>query len=92
MLETEHAEQTRLLVETFLERETKSWRLNGPSGNGGGDRERHKHGDGVATLTYLVRFRKRSQPEAVVDRLKAVGQSSHFSVRLETVNEPLGRL
>src|SRR6266576_495582 len=37
-------------------------------------------------LTYLVRFRKDSQPEAIVERLKAVVQSSHFSVRLENGN------
>ena len=82
VIETEHSEQTRLLVETFLERETKSWRLDGASPH----RSRHKHASGTATLMYLVRFRKRSQPEAIVERLKAVGQSANFSVRLETGN------
>ena len=85
VLETEHAEQTRLLVETFLERETKSWRLDGASRNGA-NRERHKYAGGIATLMYLVRFRKRSQPEAIVERLKALGESANFSVRLETGN------
>jgi hypothetical protein len=87
VLETEHAERTRLLVETFLERETKSWRLDGASGNGGGHRDRYKGASGLATLMYLVRFRKGSHPEAIVERLKAVGRSSHFSVRLETGDE-----
>ena len=87
VLETEHTERTRLLVETFLERETKSWRLDGASPNSAGNRDRHKHASDVATLMYLVRFRKGSQPEAIVERLKALGQSSHFSVRLETGND-----
>jgi len=91
VLETEHAERTRLLVETFLERETKSWRLDRASPNHIG-RDRHKHASGVATLMYLVRFRKGSQPEAIVERLKALGQSSHFSVRLETGNEVVEQL
>jgi hypothetical protein len=46
VVETEHSEQTRLLVETFLERETKSWRLDGASPS----RDRHKHASGIATL------------------------------------------
>jgi hypothetical protein len=87
VLETEHAERTRLLVETFLKRETKSWRLGAASPNRTGNRDRRKHAGGVATLMYLVRFRKGSQPEAIVERLKALGQSSHFSVRLETGND-----
>jgi hypothetical protein len=87
VLETEHAERTRLLVETFLERETKRWRLDGAARNGGGNRDRPRHASGVATLMYLVRFRKGAQPEAIVERLKAVGQSSQFSVRLETGDE-----
>jgi hypothetical protein len=65
----------------------KSWRLDGASTYGAGSRARHKHPSGVATLMYLVRFRKGSQPEAIVERLKALGQSSHFSVRLETGSE-----
>lgn len=91
VLETEHVERTRILVETFLERETKSWRLDGASRNAGGNGDRHRHASGVATLMYLVRFRKGSQPEAIVERLKALGQSSHFSVRLETGNEVMER-
>ena len=86
VVDTEHAEQTRLLVETFLEREAKSWRLDGASPNGAEYRDRYKHASGIATLMYLVRFRKRSQPEAIVERLKALGQSANFSVRLETGN------
>jgi len=39
-----------------------------------------------------VRFRKGSQPEAIVERLKALGHSSHFSVRLETGNEVVEQL
>jgi hypothetical protein len=91
ILETEHLEQTRLLVETFLERETKAWRLDSVSGNGVGFRNRHKHESGVVTLTYRVRFRKSSQPEAIVERLKAVGHSSNFSVRLQSWNEVADR-
>ena len=48
--------------------------------------ESYKHAGGNTTLMYLVRFRKRSQPEAIVERLKALGQSANFSVRLETGN------
>jgi hypothetical protein len=92
ILETEHLEQTRLLAETFLERETKAWRLDSVSGNGVGYRERHKHESGVVTLTYRVRFRKNSQPEALVERLKAVGRSSNFSVRLQAWSEVADRV
>ena len=92
ILETEHLEQTRLLVETFLERETKAWRLDSVSGNGLGYRERHKHESGVVTLTYRVRFRKSSQPDAIIERLKAVGHSSNFSVRLQPSIEVADRV
>ena len=92
VLETAHPEQTRLLVEMFFERETKSWRLVDAPSNGNGNRERHKHASGVTNLTYLVRFRKGSQPEAIVERLEDVGQSSHFNVRLETGSEREGQL
>jgi len=92
ILQTEHLEQTRLLAETFLERETKSWRLDSVSGNGVGYREPHKHESSVVTLTYRVRFRKASQPEAIVERLKAVGRSSNFTVRLQSWNEVADRL
>ena len=91
VLETEHAERTRLLAETFLERETKSWRLVGAARNGSSNRDRHKDKSGVATFMYVVRFRKGAQPEAIVQRLKAIGQSSHFNVRLETGNEVVER-
>jgi len=91
VLETEHFEQTRLLVETFLDRETKSWSLEGTPGNGSGTQDKHIHGDGVATLTYVVRFRKRDQPDAIAERLRAVGLSSHFSVHMEAITEVLAQ-
>jgi Domain of unknown function (DUF4956) len=87
MIETTHAERARGLVETFLEREAKRWQLDGASGNGAsGNGERHAHTptDGRATLLYLVRFRKRSRPDVILERLKALGHPSEFTVHLET--------
>jgi hypothetical protein len=81
MIETAHAERARDLVETFLEREAKGWQLDGASDNGG--RHAHTHTDGRATLLYLVRFRKHSHPDMILERLKALGQSSEFTVHLE---------
>ena len=82
VIETEHAERTRLLVEMFLERETKRWRLDGSTGNGNGLGKRSPNGR--ATLMYLVRFRRNAPPATVLERLSAVGQPEDFTVRLET--------
>jgi hypothetical protein len=81
VIETDHAERARLLVEMFLERETKRWRLDGSTGSGNG--RGHTSPSGRAVLTYLVRFRRNTQPAAVLKRLSAVGQPSDFTVRLE---------
>jgi hypothetical protein len=83
VIETDHAERTRLLVEMFLERETKRWRLDGSTGNGDGNGRGRKSPSGRAMLMYLVRFRKNTQPATVLERLSAVGQPADFTVRLE---------
>jgi hypothetical protein len=36
------------------------------------------------TLLYLVRFRKHSHPNAIFERLEALGRQSEFTVHLET--------
>jgi hypothetical protein len=86
VIETDHAERTRLLVEMFLERETKRWRLDGSTGNGNGNGNGRggKSASGRAMLMYLVRFRKNTQPATVLERLSAVGLPADFTVRLET--------
>jgi len=40
-----------------------------------------------STLLYLVRFRRNSEPETLRDRLKSIGESSDFTVRLECAND-----
>ena len=97
VIQTNHPERTRLLVEMFLERETKRWRLDGATGNGNGNGgargARGLPANGNAnrrtTLMYLVRFRKSTQPEALLERLRAVGAPSDFTADLET--EPIGK-
>jgi hypothetical protein len=81
VIETDHAERARLLVEMFLERETKRWRLDGSTGNGNG--RGYTSPGGSAVLTYLVRFRRNTQPATVLKRLRAVGEPADFTVRLE---------
>ena len=85
VIETEHAERTRLLVEMFLERETKRWRLDGSTGtrSGNGDGHGRRSPNGRAVLMYLVRFRRNTPPATVLERLSAVGQPTDFTVRLE---------
>jgi hypothetical protein len=82
VVETAHAERARPLVETFLERETKRWQLDGSSGNG--ESHGHAHPSARVTLLYLVRFRKHSHPNAIFERLEALGRQSEFTVHLET--------
>jgi hypothetical protein len=83
VIETNHAERTRLLVEMFLERETKRWRLDGSTGTGNGNGRDPTRADRRMVLTYLVRFRRNTQPAAMLERLRAVGQPADFTVRLE---------
>lgn len=83
VIETDHAERTRLLVEMFLERETKRWRLDGSSGNGNGNGRDRTRAGGRTVLTYLVRFRRNTRPAAMLERLSAVGRPADFTVRLE---------
>jgi hypothetical protein len=87
VIETNHAERTRLLVEMFLERETKRWRLDGSTGTGigngnGNGRDRTSAGRRMV-LTYLVRFKRNTHPATVLKRLSAVGEPADFTVRLE---------
>jgi uncharacterized membrane protein YhiD involved in acid resistance len=92
VIQTTHPERTRLLVEMFLERETKRWRLDGSTGNGNGDHNGHgsnglrgnRDANGRTTLMYLVRFRKRTQPEALLERIRAVGAPGEFTAELDT--------
>jgi hypothetical protein len=83
VIETDHAERTRLLVEMFLERETKRWRLDGSTGNGNGNGRDRTSAGGRTVLTYLVRFRRNTRPAAMLERLSAVGRPADFTVRLE---------
>ena len=91
VIETTHLERTRLLVETFLERETKSWRLDGSTGYLRPLGRVAKTAVTPSTLLYLVRFRRSSNVEMVRDRLKAVGESSDFTVRLECDGDLVAR-
>lgn len=91
VIETAHLERTRLLVETFLERETKSWRLDGSTGYQRTTGQIQKSALRPSTLLYLVRFRRSSQPETVGDRLKGIGESSGFTVRLECDDDLIAR-
>ena len=92
VIQTAHPERTRLLVEMFLEREAKRWRLDGSTGDGNGDHDGHgtngllgnQDANGRTTLMYLVRFRKRTQPEALLERIRAVGAPGEFTAELET--------
>lgn len=83
VIETVHVERTRLLVEMFLDRETKRWRLDGSTGNRSAVGHIPRSAVMPSTLLYLVRFRRSSRPETLRDRLKAIGESSDFTVRLE---------
>ena len=91
VIETIHVERTRLLVEMFLERETKRWRLDGSSGNRSAVGHIPRSAVMPSTLLYLVRFRRSSRPETLLDRLKAIGESSDFTVRLECDDELIER-
>jgi hypothetical protein len=89
VIETEQVERTRLLVEMFLERETKRWRLDGSTGNLRAIGQIPKSAVLRSTLLYLVRFRRNSRPETLRDRLNAIGESSDFTVRLECGDDGL---
>ena len=89
VIETVQVERTRLFVETFLERETKRWRLDGSIGNLRAIGQIPKSAVAPSTLLYLVRFRRNSPPETLRDRLKAIGESSDFTVRLERGDDDL---
>lgn len=91
VVETTHLERTRLIVETFLERETKSWRLDGSTGYPRRLGRAATTGVTPSTLLYLVRFRRSSNIEVVRDRLQAVGESSDFTVRLECDDDLVAR-
>ena len=94
VIQTRHRERTRLLVEMFLERETKRWRLDGSTGNGNGNGDHEVTGfrglfpsrevNDRSTLMYLVRFRKRTKPEALLERIRAIGAPAEFTAELET--------
>ena len=91
VVQTDHPERTRLLVEMFLERETKRWQLDGSTGNRNGDRDGrgvrgllgNRDAHGPTTLMYLVRFRKHEQPQVLLERLRAVGAPAEFTADLE---------
>ncbi len=87
VIETAQVERTRLLVEMFLERETKRWRLDGSTANLRAIGQIPKSAVMPSTLLYLVRFRRNSRPERLRDRLKAIGESSDFTVRLDCGND-----
>jgi hypothetical protein len=89
VIETVQVERTRLLVEMFLERETKRWRLDGSTGPLRAIGQIPKSAVMPSTLLYLVRFRRSSRPETLRDSLEAIGESSNFTVRLECGDDGL---
>jgi hypothetical protein len=76
-IRTSHPDLARPAVESFLDRETKRWRLEGTA----------QEPDGAATLRYAIRPRKRTPRDQLLEQLRALASSQGFTV--EAMSAPV---
>jgi hypothetical protein len=72
-----HPDLVRPAIESFLDRETKRWRLEGAT----------QEANGAVTLRYAVRHRKRTPRDQFLEQIRALASSQGFTV--EAMSAPV---
>lgn len=73
-----HPDLARPAVESFLDRETKRWRLEGTT----------QEANGAVALRYAVRPRKRTPRDQFLEQLRALASSQGFTVEALSASVP----